>query len=69
MDLHLEVGGSVLSLAGQVIIKDSIFTKNMGYIGGALFFNCKTESAKVLVKIEASAFLENTGYCQRNILF
>jgi hypothetical protein len=61
MDLHIEVGGALLSLAEQVIIEDSIFSKNMGYIGGALFFNCKTNSEQTLVIIQGSIFLENIG--------
>ena len=62
MDLHFEVGGSLLSLADVVNIESSKFMGNMGYLGGAIFINCKLEKPDVVMMASNLYFFNNTGF-------
>jgi hypothetical protein len=61
MQLHMEVGGAILSLADNSEIIDSIFTNNMGYIGGAIFVNSKKDATHVTFQITKNLFIKNIG--------
>lgn len=61
MEIQMEIGGSLLSLADDVLIDESIFEYNMGFLGGAIFFDSKAESHGSNISIMKSFFFENTG--------
>jgi hypothetical protein len=61
MDLHMEVGASILSMSENVEINDTTFTRNMGYVGGGIFVNCKNEQSNVIFRINRCNFAKNVG--------
>ena len=62
MDLHMEAGAAILNLAEVSDISDSIFIGNNGYMGGAIFVNCKLEKAAVEIYVLNTVFESNIGY-------
>ena len=61
MELHPEVGGTLFSMTENVEIRDSVFKGNMGYLGGAIFFDCKKENPSAVLLIKGCFFSQNNG--------